>query len=237
MKKFRMLMFFAALFLIIPSGINAQVSVNININAQPQWGPDEYDYVDYYYLPEAGIYYYAPKKQFIYRQGNRWVFTYKLPYIYRNLDLFSTYKVVINEPRPYLRNSYYTSHYRKYRNYHSKQGNIRDSRNPRFNRGNANHGNPGSKMDVGHKSQNRDIQPRPGVRGKNEHATMNDNRNVNRNHGDMMNKSRGDMMNKNQGNMMNKNQGEKKNRDQNIKGKENRDKKEKGDQGHTNGRK
>jgi hypothetical protein len=150
MKKIRIIIFFAALFLITPSGINAQVSVNININAQPQWGPDEYDYVEYYYLPEAGIYYYAPKKQFIYRHGNKWIFTSKLPYMYRNLDLYSTYKVVINEPRPYLRNNYYTSHYKKYKNSHSKQGNIRDSRNQRLNRGGVNQEKSGRMMDKGH---------------------------------------------------------------------------------------
>jgi len=134
MKKLSSLLFFAVLFLLSPSGVGAQIRVNINV--QPQWGPEDYDYVEYYYLPEVGIYYYAPTAQFIYRQGSRWIYTYRLPYKYRHLNLYSTYKVVINKPRPYLRHNYYSSHYKEYRNNHSKQGNIRDSRDPRYKNGN-----------------------------------------------------------------------------------------------------
>ncbi|HEY5500069.1 MAG TPA: hypothetical protein VIK20_06775 [Bacteroidales bacterium] len=132
MKKIKILFFLAALFLMSPSESSAQIHVNINLGSQPQWGPEEYDYVDYYYMPEIGIYYYAPKAQFIYREGNRWIFSTRLPYQYRNFNLYSTYKVVINEPRPYLRHSYYQTRYKKFSNYHSRQGNIRDSKDSRY---------------------------------------------------------------------------------------------------------
>ncbi|MDD4921107.1 MAG: hypothetical protein PHS30_01370 [Bacteroidales bacterium] len=171
MKKFRTLLFLAALFLIHPSDISAQIRVNININSQPQWGPEEYDYVEYYYMPEFGIYYYAPKAQFIYRNGNRWVFSYNLPDQYRHVNLYSTYKVVINEPRPYLRNRYYSSHYKNYRNYHSKQGTIRDSKNPRYKNGNNHQGHSADKM--GHQPQNRNMQSMPAVKNnKDSHGTI-----------------------------------------------------------------
>jgi|GEM_PF-408137 len=157
MKKLSSLLFFAVLFLMSPSNVGAQIRVNININSQPQWGPEDYDYVEYYYLPEVDIYYYAPGAQFIYRHGNRWVYTYKLPYQYRNLNLYSTYKVVINKPRPYLHHNYYSSHYKGYRNSHSRQGNIRDSRDPRYKNGNKNQGHSGNR--VMNNTQNRNVQP------------------------------------------------------------------------------
>ena len=135
-----------------PSIISAQVHVNININSMPLWGPAGFDHVEYYYLPEAGIYYYAPKSQFIYMKGGRWIFSSRLPYQYRNLNLYSTYKVVINSPKPYLRNGYYGSHYKGYRNYHSKQGTIRDSRGLRNGNGN-NQGKVGNR--VGNNPENR----------------------------------------------------------------------------------
>jgi hypothetical protein len=31
---------------------NAQVSLNINIGSQPEWGPVGYDHADYYYMPD-----------------------------------------------------------------------------------------------------------------------------------------------------------------------------------------
>lgn len=176
MKKINIIMFIAALFLISSSDVSAQVHVSINVNSQPQWGPDEYDYVEYYYLPEFGIYYYAPKAQFIFRKGNRWVYAYDLPYQYRNVNLYSTYKVVINEKRPYLRNNYYASHYRKYKNAHSRQGNIRDSKNPKYR--NANQSHSGNK--VGNKAPSRNVQQRSGVQ-KNHVGNQNNDRNRNGN--------------------------------------------------------
>ena len=152
MKKIKIVLFLAALSLLSSSGISAQVHINININSQPQWGPDNYDYVEYYYLPEAGIYYYAPKAQFIYRQGNRWVYAYHLPHQYSNLNLYTTYKVVVNEPRPYLRHTYYASHYKGYGNRHSRQGTIRDSKNTKYRKENSSRNPSGNRM--GNSSRN-----------------------------------------------------------------------------------
>ena len=182
MKKLILLLFIGIFFMLNPSIISAQVHVNININSMPLWGPAGFDHVEYYYLPEAGIYYYAPKSQFIYMKGGRWIFSSRLPYQYRNLNLYSTYKVVINSPKPYLRNGYYGSHYKGYRNYHSKQGTIRDSRGLRNGNGN-NQGkvgnrvgnNPGNRIEK--RSQSRDLQSPSGGKGNKVGQKVMDNHN------------------------------------------------------------
>jgi hypothetical protein len=110
MKKLLLMATFglAALF---ASPAKAQVSVNVNIGAQPAWGPSGYNHVDYYYLPEVETYYYVPTRTFIYMNGNRWVKTKHLPSRHRGYDLHRGRKVVINSPRPYLRHHNYRSQY------------------------------------------------------------------------------------------------------------------------------
>ena len=79
----------------------AQDRANVNIDVQPQWGPDGYDHAAYYYFPDIDIFYNVSKRQYIYLQNNRWVFTKYLPPQYQNFDLYSSYKVVVNEKKPY----------------------------------------------------------------------------------------------------------------------------------------
>ena len=112
----------------------AQVSlgVNINIGSQPVWGPVGYDYVDYYYLPDIDVYYYVPRHQYIYLSNGRWVFAASLPVRYRSYDIYSGYKVVINEPRPYLHADVYRSRYAPYRGRKNAQVIIRNSDEPRY---------------------------------------------------------------------------------------------------------
>lgn len=115
------------------SSINtkAQVSVNINIGSQPQWGPAGYDHVDYYYLPDIDAYYNVPSKQYIYLNNGNWVFNRNLPSRYRNYDLYNSYKVVINSPKPYLSHKVHVKEYGKYKGYKGKQIVLRDSRSAR----------------------------------------------------------------------------------------------------------
>ncbi len=89
----------------------AQLSVQINIGSQPNWGPRGYDYVDYYYLPEVESYYHVPTRQFVYLERNRWVHHRSLPARYRNYDLYHGRKVVINQSRPYLQHHTYRANY------------------------------------------------------------------------------------------------------------------------------
>lgn len=118
MKKLFLLAFLALNFSLAFKS-QAQVSVNINIGAQPSWGPTGYDYVDYYYLPDIESYYYVPKKQFIYLGSGGWVFSTALPSRYSNYDLYSGYKVVINSPRPYR---YFKTHKVKYAKFKGNHG-------------------------------------------------------------------------------------------------------------------
>ncbi len=89
----------------------AQVSLQINIGSQPNWGPRGYDHVDYYYLPEVESYYNVPTRQFVYLERNKWVHRKSLPNRYRNYDLYQGRKIVINQPQPYLQHHVYQANY------------------------------------------------------------------------------------------------------------------------------
>lgn len=104
----------------------AQVSVSVNIGAQPMWGPAGYESVDYYYLPDIECYYYVPRRQFVYLNGPNWEFSYNLPARYSGYDLYGGYKVVCNGPRPYSHFSYDRVTYARYRGYRGHQPVIRD---------------------------------------------------------------------------------------------------------------
>lgn len=114
MKK---LLFATALFAVC-TGITetkAQVRVNLNVNiGRPAWGvPGNYA-GGFYYLPEIDTYYDIAARQFVYFDGDEWAFAYELPYMYRDYDLYHGYKVVINEPRPYLHCDMYRNRYSSY---------------------------------------------------------------------------------------------------------------------------
>ena len=108
----------------------AQVSVSVNIGAQPMWGPAGYESADYYYLPDIECYYYVPRRQFVYLSGPNWVFSYNLPARYRGYDLYGGYKVVCSGPRPYNHFYEHRVEYSRYRGYRG-QPVIRDCRGGR----------------------------------------------------------------------------------------------------------
>lgn len=110
---------------------HAQINVNININKQPMWGPVGNDHVDYYYLPEEDCYYDVAKTKFIYKSGNKWVSAKSLPAKYKNVDLYKTYKVVVNEPNPFQHNYEHKQQYAQYKNVHNQVA-IRDSREEKY---------------------------------------------------------------------------------------------------------
>lgn len=112
---------------------SAQVGVrlNVNIGTQPVWGPVGYDHVEYYYMPDIDAFYYVPRHQYIYQQRGRWVFASSLPARYNNYDLYSGYKVVINDPTPYRHADTYRSQYGSYRGRHDQEV-IRNSQDPRY---------------------------------------------------------------------------------------------------------
>jgi hypothetical protein len=111
---------------------NAQVKVNfsVNLGQQPVWGPVGYDHADYYYMPDIDCYYDINRQQFIYFSGNRWIFAQQLPPRYQSYNLYNTYKVVVNEPRPYMHADVYRNKYRTAPR--EEQMVIRDSREEKY---------------------------------------------------------------------------------------------------------
>lgn len=94
-----------------------QISVNVNINSQPAWGPVGYDFVDYYYIPEINVYYNVPMSMFYYWDRGRWISARYLPYSYRNYNLYGMYKVVLNNMRdPWHYNRHHVRDFAGYRN-------------------------------------------------------------------------------------------------------------------------
>jgi hypothetical protein len=126
------IVFFSALACVKTSQAQVSVGVNINIGSQPVWGPVGYDYVDYYYMPDIDVYYYVPRHQYVYLSGSRWVFAMSLPVRYHSYDIYSGYKVVINEPKPYLHADVYRVRYAPFRGRRNEQVIIRNSDDPKY---------------------------------------------------------------------------------------------------------
>ncbi|MGJ7032573.1 hypothetical protein [Niabella hirudinis] len=126
MKKLFILMMLAGAVAATQS-TSAQVHINVNIGNQPQWGPHGYSYerARYYYLPEINAYYDVRNGTYIYQNRRSWVTTRTLPLQYRNVNLYNTYKVVINDRNPWRYNAMHQNRYNRYRNDHS-QVSIRD---------------------------------------------------------------------------------------------------------------
>ena len=155
-KTILILTFIAAVF--ISSKATAQISVSFNVGIQPIWGPTGYDYVDYYYLPDIGVYYYVPQHQYVYLDGGTWVTASSLPNRYASFDLYNAHKVVINAPKPYLHNEIYRDRYASFKGQHDQHP-IRDSHeqkyfeikeHPEHGKYNSPHGNDG---EHGHEEQ------------------------------------------------------------------------------------
>lgn len=129
MKKLIVLL--AAAFMLVIS-VKAQVNVSVNIGKQPVWGPTGYDHVDYYYLPDADVYYYVPDRVYIYRNGTTWRRTTVLPARYKTIDLYSTHKVVINNvQKPYLNHARYQKEYVTFKGKHDQMP-IRDAKEEKY---------------------------------------------------------------------------------------------------------
>jgi hypothetical protein len=109
----------------------AQVTLRVNIDTQPIWGPVGYDHVEYYYLPEIDSYYYVPEHKYIYMEGGHWITRTSLPQRYSHYDMYNSRKVVINDQKPYLRDKEYKTKY-AVNNERSNQQSIRDSHDSKY---------------------------------------------------------------------------------------------------------
>ena len=132
MKKILAAVLFGVASMFSINHASAQISLNVNIGSQPLWGPTGYDHVDYYYLPEIDAYYNVPANQYVYMANGAWVRRSTLPVKYRNVDLYRTYKVVMNGDRPYLSHTVNYNKYKSYRTSYNRQSPIRDSRDKKY---------------------------------------------------------------------------------------------------------
>ena len=111
---------------------SSYAQITININAQPLWGPTGYNQANYYYLPDIETYYSVPNRQYIYQENNRWAFSNSLPSRYSNYNLYNGYKVILNNPKPYLSFNTHKNKYAKYKGFKGKQTSIRYSTDPKY---------------------------------------------------------------------------------------------------------
>ena len=109
----------------------SHVSTRLNVDRQPIWGPTGYDHVEYYYLPDIDIYYNVPLGRFYYYENSRWTNGTSLPARAQGFDLYSAYKVVVNETTPYRRNAMNRAKYGMFKGRHDQEV-IRDSRDTRY---------------------------------------------------------------------------------------------------------
>lgn len=131
MKKYIVSVLFVAGF-ILSLNANAQLRISLNIGNQPAWGPVGYDYARYYYLPEANAYYDIDASRFMYLNRGRWVTARYLPATYRGINLYNTYKVVVNRNyAPYRDNRMDILKYGRYRDVHNQYV-IYDSHDVRY---------------------------------------------------------------------------------------------------------
>jgi hypothetical protein len=132
MKKILLALLLAAGFIVPSAKAQVKVKLSINIGNQPAWGPTGYDHADYYYLPDADCYYDVNAQLFYYSDNGRWVSGSSLPPRYGKVDLYNTYKVVVNQPKPYLHADVYRKKYARYKNSHTRQPAIRDSKDEKY---------------------------------------------------------------------------------------------------------
>lgn len=153
-----------ALMLLMSVFAHAQVSVNVNIGTPPNWGPQGYDDSRYYYLPDIDTYYDVTQKQFIYDNNGKWLRENRLPSKYRQYDLYSGYKVVLNDYRGDAPYTYHEKHRANYpEGYHGSpqknRGNKPDNNkhknyNGNSKKNNSNNGKGNSNKDQNHSHDN-----------------------------------------------------------------------------------
>jgi len=81
MRKIFFAILITGISLFLASPVNAQVHVGlqINIGAQPVWGPVGYDAAQCYYFPDIEVYYSVPAHLFYYFNKGRWISRASLP--------------------------------------------------------------------------------------------------------------------------------------------------------------
>jgi hypothetical protein len=114
------------------STVNAQENAKPIISNQPLWGPTGYNLAAYYFLPDIEAYYDIPEKKFIYLDNGKWTFSTTLPEKFKDYDLYSGYKVVLNRPHPYFNLNAHKARYGRFKGQIKKQETILESTNPKY---------------------------------------------------------------------------------------------------------
>jgi hypothetical protein len=127
----RSVLLIAALLLSSIAYSQVRISLNLNLDRQPIWGPTGYDHVEYYYFPDIDTYYNVSQERFYSFERRRWTGTRGLPARHRGFDLYGAYKVVVNDPTPYRRGDYYRKTYSSFKGRRGQES-IRDSRDERY---------------------------------------------------------------------------------------------------------
>lgn len=170
MKKIILLAaFFTAGLMFTETKAQVKVNISFNIGSQPVWGPVGYDYVQYYYMPDIDVYYYVPTQRYVYLDRGRWIFSPYMPVRYRNYDLFSTYKVVINEPRAYLHHNVHVVNYQKYKGNNNKQVIIRNSTETKYVVVNNKYKQDNEKREREQMEKNKNKDKKPNEKSKDKH--------------------------------------------------------------------
>jgi hypothetical protein len=119
--------------LFLSSALDAQVRVNfnVNLNTQPIWGPTGYDHVENYYMPDIDVYYNVPQHRFYYNEKGKWISRASLPSRFGNIELYNSYKVVVNDPQPWKNHNTYKEKYSSFKGRHDQQP-IRDSKDSKY---------------------------------------------------------------------------------------------------------
>jgi hypothetical protein len=97
MQKLKIM--FAATCLFFLGSMHAQVQVTTTTSTLPDWGVAGADDARYYYLPDMEAFYDIRGRNFIYMNNGQWEKTSDVPPMYRDVDLYDSYKVVLNEDR------------------------------------------------------------------------------------------------------------------------------------------
>jgi len=104
MRNLRLLL--SAVVFMFAAGAQAQIettkTTTTTTTTLPDWGVAGADNARYYYIPDIESYYDIRNKNFVYMKDGTWVKTAELPTVYKDVDLYDTYKVVLtDDAEPY----------------------------------------------------------------------------------------------------------------------------------------
>lgn len=108
-------LFLQAILFLVAVNSQAQVSVNVNIGTPPVWATAAPVAVEYYYLPDIGVYYDVPAERYIYLREGKWHRSHELPPYYRGYDLYHGNTVYLTDYRGHRPYEFYKVHKGKYK--------------------------------------------------------------------------------------------------------------------------